>query len=62
MASLHVKIPQEVVKKLDKFCKDRGENRSTFIRRFIYRTLAEHSYLDKEKKKAVGVEDKDEQS
>lgn len=50
---IHLNLKEKIVHKLDTFCENRGENRSTLIRRIIYRELARHDYLGEEKKKAV---------
>jgi predicted DNA-binding protein len=49
-------LPREIYDILEKVTKDRGEVKSTFIRRLIYTELARLSYLDEDKKKALGVE------
>ena len=55
-----VKFPSNIVSILNKFSTARGENRSTVIRRLVYRELAEHSYLDMKQKKALGVNSENE--
>lgn len=50
---IHLNLEGKIVQKLDAFCENRGENRSTLIRRIIYRELAKYDYLGEEKKKAV---------
>jgi len=57
---VHFKISDEVLSELDKYCSNQGVNRSSLIRNLIYIELAEKSYLDSDKKKAVGVDDTDE--
>lgn len=38
------------------FCKIRGEHLSTLVRRAVFIELGRHSYLDPQKKKALGLE------
>ena len=40
---------------LIKICKNRGEDLSDFVRRAVYKELAELSFLSSEQKKALGV-------
>ena len=37
------------------FCNARGENISSVLRRLIFTELARHSFLDENRKKALGV-------
>ena len=39
------------------FCTARGEGISSVVRRLIFTELAKHSYLDSNRKKALGVLD-----
>lgn len=50
-----VRLSIEDKKLLEKFCTNRGEDVSTFVRRLIRRELASFSYYSEEVKKALGV-------
>lgn len=53
---LGAKFEKSIAETLRGFCKARGENISSVIRRAVKRELASHSYLSDEEKKALGVE------
>ncbi len=48
-------MPSEIIVLLKKVCKARGEDLSDFVRRAIYKELADLSFLPKEQKKALGL-------
>jgi len=50
-----VKITPEDRTLLDKVCKERGEDLSSFIRRAVKKELASLSYYPDETKKALGL-------
>lgn len=52
---LGAKFDNDVAKKFRDFCDARGQNLSSVMRRLVLEELASHSYLSKEKKKALGV-------
>ncbi len=56
---VHFKINGEILEKLDQYSSNQGLNRSSVIRILIYTELAKRSYLDIEKKKALGVDTSD---
>lgn len=49
------RMPKEDVELLKKISKARGEDLSSFIRRAVYKELADLSFLSKEQKKALGL-------
>ena len=55
MKMIGVRLPNENIVLLKKVCKARGEDLSDFVRRAIYKELADLSFLPKEQKKALGV-------
>jgi len=48
-------MPPKEIELLKKICQDRGEDISDFVRRAIYKELADLSFLPEEQKKALGV-------
>lgn len=48
-------MPSEYVVLLKRVCKARGEDLSDFVRRAIYKELANLSFLPEEQKKALGL-------
>jgi hypothetical protein len=48
-------MPKEDVELLKKVSKARGEDLSDFVRRAIYKELANLSFLPEDQKKALGV-------
>ena len=48
-------LPKDIHDLVDKVSSERGENKSSFMRRAIYTLLAKMSYLSNEQKKALGV-------
>jgi hypothetical protein len=55
MKMIGVRMPSEHIVLLKKVCKARGEDLSDFVRRAIYKELADLSFLPEEQKKALGV-------
>ena len=55
MKMIGVRMPSEHIVLLKKVCKARGEDLSDFVRRAIYRELADLSFLPEEHKKALGL-------
>ena len=51
------KISEDEALLIREFCTARGENISSVLRRLIFTELAKYSYLDKNRKKALGVID-----
>ncbi len=51
------KISKDEALLFREFCTARGENISSVLRRLIFTELAKHSYLDENRKKALGVID-----
>jgi len=49
------RMPKEDIELVKKVAKARGEDLSDFVRRAIYRELADLSFLSKEQKKALGL-------
>lgn len=49
------KIAEDEALLFKEFCEARGENVSSVVRRLIFTELARHSYLDNNRKKALGV-------
>lgn len=49
------RMPKEDIELVKKVAKARGEDLSTFIRRAVYKELADLSFLSREQKKALGV-------
>lgn len=52
---LGAKFENDVAEKFRDFCDARGQNLSSVLRKLVLEELAAHSYLSKEKKKALGV-------
>ena len=52
---LGAKFDKSVADQFKEFCEKRGENISSNLRRLVLEELCEHSYLDSEHKKALGV-------
>lgn len=52
---IFARMPQDDIKLIKKICMNRGEDLSDFVRRSVYKELASLSYLDDEKKKALGI-------
>lgn len=50
-----VRMPPKEIELLKKICQDRGEDISDFVRRAIYKELADLSFLPEEQKKALGL-------
>jgi len=48
-------MPPKEIELLKKICQDRGEDLSDFVRRAIYKELADLNFLPKEQKKALGL-------
>jgi hypothetical protein len=48
-------FPWEDAELLKRVAENRGEDVSSFIRRAVYQALAELSYLDADRKKALGI-------
>lgn len=53
---LGAKFDKSTAELVKTFCNARGENYSGLIRRAVKRELAQHSYLSKDEKKALGVD------
>ena len=49
-------VPESINKLIEEVAKKRGEDKSTFCRRAVYKELASLNFLDKETKKALGLE------
>jgi uncharacterized protein (DUF1778 family) len=49
------RMPKEEIELVKKVAKARGEDLSDFVRRAIYKELADLSFLPEEQKKALGV-------
>jgi len=49
------RMPKEDIELVKKVAKARGEALSDFVRRAIYKELADLSFLPKEQKKALGL-------
>ena len=47
-------MPRESIELLKTVCKARGEDMSSFVRRAVYKELADLSFLSSERKKALG--------
>jgi len=52
-----IKFEEDDVKIIKEFCKRRGENVSSFVRRVIKTELGRYGYLSKEERKALGIEE-----
>jgi uncharacterized protein (DUF1778 family) len=48
-------MPKEDVELLKKVSKARGEDLSDFVRRAVYKELADLSFLPEDQKKALGI-------
>ena len=57
LRTLTIKLHADLYNLLDELCKNRGENKSTFVRRTIKEQLAELGFLSKDEQKALGVGD-----
>ncbi len=55
MKMIGVRMPSEYIVLLKKVCKARGEDLSDFVRRAIYKELADLNFLPEEQKKALGL-------
>lgn len=53
------RMPKPDIDLLRKVTKARGEDLSSFVRRAVYKELADLSYLSEEQKKALGIKDKE---
>ena len=49
------KLPEEEAQVFKDFCKARGENVSSVLRRLILTELAKYSFLSSDRKKALGL-------
>ncbi len=61
MKSIYVCVrfrDSKLVKLIDMVATQRGEDRSSFIRRSVFEALARLSYLSEAEKKALGIESK----
>ena len=52
-------VPERVNRLIEKVARNRGEDKSSFIRRAIYKELAYLSFLSPEEKKALGIKNKE---
>ena len=52
---LGAKFENSTAQTLKNFCKARGENYSSFIRKAVKKELARYSYFSDEEKKALGM-------
>jgi uncharacterized protein (DUF1778 family) len=52
------RMKEEEIDLIRKVCEARGEDLSDFVRRAIYKELAELSFLSEERKKALGISDR----
>lgn len=52
---LGFKVDKKTAQKFKAFCDARGQNLSSVLRKLVLTELAEHSYLNDEEKKALGV-------
>lgn len=55
MKMIGVRMPNEHIVLLKKVCKARGEDISDFVRRAIYKELADLNFLPEEQQKALGL-------
>jgi uncharacterized protein (DUF1778 family) len=49
------RMPEQEIKLIRKIASARGEDLSAFLRRAVYKELAELSFLSEERKKALGL-------
>jgi hypothetical protein len=57
MVNLGVKFENSTAKILEEISSSRGENKSSFIRRATLKELGRLSYLNQDRKKALGIEE-----
>jgi uncharacterized protein (DUF1778 family) len=55
MKMIGVRMPSEHIDLIKRVCKARGEDLSDFVRRAIYKELADLNFLPEEQKKALGL-------
>ncbi|MFW6173214.1 MAG: ribbon-helix-helix protein, CopG family [Elusimicrobiota bacterium] len=56
---INIRFREEIAEKLDNYCDERGENKSTLIRRLVLKELAEHSYINKKQRRSLWRSDTD---
>lgn len=52
---LGAKFDNDVAQDFREFCNNRGESISSVLRRLVLTELARHSYLEEDRRKALGV-------